>query len=86
MKLSSDFLYHENNGEVYLVPSGRAEFSGVVRGNKTFGAILGLLKEDTTEQQIVTALRKEYSDAPDGVIERDVHNAIENLRSVGAVV
>lgn len=85
MKLRSEFLYHENNGEVYLVPSGSAKFSGVVKGNKTFGAILGLLREETTEQKIIDTLRKEYTDAPEGMIERDVHKAIENLRSVGAV-
>ncbi|MBQ7217041.1 MAG: PqqD family protein [Synergistaceae bacterium] len=85
MKLSRDFLYHESNGEVYLVPSGNAEFSGVVKGNKTFGEILGLLREDTTEQQIIDTLRKEYDDAPEGMIERDVRKAVENLRSVGAI-
>ncbi|MBR0034568.1 MAG: PqqD family protein [Synergistaceae bacterium] len=85
VKLSRDFLYHESNGEVYLVPSGNAEFSGVVKGNKTFGEILGLLMEDTTEQQIIDTLRKEYDDAPEGMIERDVRKAVENLRSVGAI-
>ena len=85
MKLSSDFLYHESSGEVYLVPTGKANFSGVVKGNKTFGEILGLLREDTTEQEIINTLRKEYSDAPEGMIERDVKKALENLRSIGAV-
>ena len=85
MKLNSEFLYHENNGEVYLVPSGRAEFSGVVKGNKTFGEILGLLREDTTEQKIIDTLRKEYDDAAEDVIERDVHKAVESLRSIGAI-
>ena len=85
MKLRSEFLSHENNGESYLVPSVNAKFSGVVKGNKTFGKILGLLQEDTTEQQIIDALRREYSDAPEGIIERDVHKALENLRNIGAV-
>ncbi len=70
---------------MYLVPSGESDFSGVVRGNKTLGAILGLLKTDITEQQIITALRKEYTDAPEGMIERDVHKAVENLREIGAL-
>ena len=47
--------------------------------------LLGLLQEDTTEQQIIDALRREYSDAPEGIIERDVHKALENLRNIGAV-
>ena len=85
MKLSSEFLYHESNGEVYLVPSGKAKFSGVVKGNKTFGAILGLLREETTEQRIIDTLRKEYSDAPEGMIERDVKRAVESLRKIGAI-
>ncbi len=85
MKLHSEFLSHENNGEAYLVPSVKVPFAGVVRGNKTLGMILELLRNDTTEQEIVNAIRKDY-DAPEGVVERDVHTAIENLRSVGAIV
>ena len=55
MKLNKDFLLHNLGEETVLVPTGKAEFSGIVRGNKTLGAVLELLKTDTTEAQIIEA-------------------------------
>ena len=43
MKLKREFIAHSGAGESLLVPSGGAEFVGIVRGNQTFGAILELL-------------------------------------------
>ena len=85
MKLSKDFIPHITETESLLVPSGGAKFSGVIRGNKTFGLIIELLKNDTTEQGIIDSLRKEY-DAPEGAIERDVRKTLDELRNTGAIV
>ena len=52
MKLNKDFLLHNTGSETILVPTGSAAFSGVVRGNKTLGAVLELLKNDTTEAEL----------------------------------
>ena len=84
MKLSKAFLTHVTNGETILVPSGKAEFSGIVRGNKTLGAVLDLLKEETSEEQIIESMKKRF-DAPEEVIERDVARALAELRSIGAI-
>ena len=84
MKLKSEFLSHNSAGESYLVPTADASFSGMVKGNKTLGAIVELLKEETTEEQIVTAMRAKY-DAPEGAIERDVKRVIEELNGIGAL-
>ncbi len=84
MKLNKDFLLHNTGKESVLVPTGRADFSGVVRGNRTFGAVLELLKSDTTEAEIVASLRSGF-DAPEGVIESDVARAITELRNIGAI-
>ncbi len=84
MKLSKDFLLHNANGESILVPVGGTSFSGVVRGNKTLGAVLEQLKNDTTEAAIVAALRERF-DAPEGAVEKDVARVLAELRKIGAL-
>lgn len=84
MRLRSEFLSHRNGGEAFIIPAEGAKFSGLVRGNKTFGDVADLLKTDTTEQEIITAMRAKY-DAPAGVIERDVRKALDIFRQIGAL-
>ena len=45
MKLKKEFLCHTTDQEAMLVPTGRAGFAGLVRGNKTLGIILNLLEK-----------------------------------------
>lgn len=84
MKLNKNFLVHKTGNDTVIVPVGNAKFSGVVRGNETLGAILDLLKKDTTVQNIVDEMMKSY-DAPREVIEKDVVSTVENLRNIGAI-
>ena len=87
MKLNKNFLIHNTGGETVLVPTGKADFSGIVRGNKTFGAVLEIMRDARgvfTETEIVNAMRKKY-DAPEGAVEKDVKKVIEELRKIGAV-
>lgn len=84
MKLKSEFIVHNVGEESLLVPTGAADWAGVVRGNRTLGAILSLLLEETDEGAIVDAMRNRF-DAPEDVIARDVSRAIEELRGIGAL-
>ena len=84
MKLRNDFISHDTGSESLLVPAGGAGFAGLVKGNKTLGAILALLKTDTTEDAIVSALRNRF-DAPEGAVEADVKKALSELRKIGAL-
>lgn len=84
MRLNKDYLVHFAGGETVLVPTGKAAFSGVVRGNKTLGAVLELLKNDTTEAEIVAAMKARF-DAPEGAVESDVEKALGELRKIGAL-
>ena len=67
-----------------LVPAAGAGFAGLVKGNKTLGAVLELLKKDTTEEQIIASMQQRY-DAPPEVIERDVKKVLSELRGIGAI-
>ncbi len=84
MKLKSRFITHETGKESLLIPTGGAGFSGLVKGNKTLGAILELLKEDTTEEKIIAALAERF-DAPVDKIASDVKKALSELKNIGAI-
>ena len=84
MKLKKDFIIHDTGTESLLVPTGRAGWSGLVKGNKTLGAIVSLLKEDTTEDAVIAAMMERFN-APAEVITRDVKKALSELRRIGAL-
>lgn len=84
MKLKKSYIAHNTETESLLVPAGGAGFSGLVRGNKTLGAILECLQRDTTEPEIVAALVRRF-DGPEKIIAEDVNKALESLRSIDAL-
>jgi hypothetical protein len=84
MKLKKEFITHDIGAESLLVPTGGAGWSGLVKGNRTLGAILGCLKEDTTEDAVITAMKARF-DAPEETITRDVKKALAELRKIGAL-
>ena len=84
MKLNENFIVHKTDIETILVPIGGTEFSGVMKGNAILGDILALLKEDTSEEEVVKALEEMY-DATEGAIGRDVKKALSELRKIGAL-
>lgn len=84
MKLKSYFFVHCEGDETILVPAGGSSFSGLVRGNKTLGAILKLLERDVSEEQIVSELCARF-DGPKDIIERDVRKTVDELRKIDAL-
>ena len=84
MKLKSDFITQTIEKTQFLVPLGGESFQGIVRSNKTAAFIVDCLKEETTEEQIVTAMKTRF-DAPEEIIARDVKKALDGLRKIGAV-
>ncbi len=84
MRLKKEYIVHDTGSESLLVPAGGAGFSGLVKGNRTLGAILALLKEDTTEEAVIAAMGQRF-DGPEDVIARDVRKALTELRKIGAL-
>ena len=84
MKLNKNFRVHKTKKEVIVVPSGKADFSGVINGNETFGVIIDFLKKDVTEEEIIAGMKKMYSD-DNGQIEKDVKRTISELKEIGAI-
>ncbi len=84
MRLKKEFIIHNTDRESMLVPTGKAGFSGLVKGNRTLGEILELLKKDTTEEEIIASMKERF-DAPEEIITRDVKKALAELRAIGAI-
>ena len=84
MKLNKLFISAAIGGETVLVPVGSAEWSGLVRGNRTLGVILEYLKQDTTEAAVVEAMRRRFN-APEETLARDVKKVLAELRAIGAL-
>ena len=84
MKLNDNFIRHDVDGETLIVPTGSADFHGLIQGNKTLSAIAECLTQDTTEDQIVDALCERF-DGSREEIQADVHEAIKRLKAIGAI-
>lgn len=84
MKLNDNFIRHQVDGETLLVPTGCADFHGLIQGNKTLSAITECLTHYTTEDQIVDALCERF-DGSREEIRADVHEAIKQLKAIGAI-
>ena len=87
MKLKESYiLYNASEEETIAVATGdEAEnFSGLLRANKTAGAILEYLKESITSDELVDRLAERF-DADKKEIREDVDDILEQLRSIGAL-
>lgn len=84
MRLSNNYVYHMSHGEAALIPTGDTEFSGLVRGNKTLGAILELLQSDTTEEEMIRKLTERFN-VTEETASRDVKRVLSELCKIGAI-
>lgn len=83
MKLKDSFVTYDSDGEQIMVSTG-ADFSGLVRSNKTAAFIVEQLKAETTQKKIVDNVLAKY-DADRAVVEADVKKVLYTLRKIGAL-
>ena len=84
MKLKDEFITHNSKNESLLVPAGGSRFAGLVKGNRTLGSILELLKQDTDEASVIAAMQARF-DAPAELIAEDVRHVLSELRRIDAL-
>ena len=62
MRVSDQFILREIAGESILIPVGEAAMSvkGLIALSETGGFLYHILREDTTREDLVTALTSEY--------------------------
>lgn len=84
MRIKYSFEKMELDGDIIAVPVGESasDFHVVLNLNEEAMRIIELLKEDTTEQAIISQLLSEYSD-PEEKIQPLVHAYIEQLHREG---
>lgn len=85
MKLKEGFVTQEIGGRQVMVAVNGEAFNGMVRSNETAGYIVSLLKNDTTKEEIVKAMLKEF-DASEEQVSKDVDMVITKLREIGAIL
>lgn len=84
MKISSNFIAHNDGGETLLVSTGATKFSGLVHSNSTAGFIIDCLADDTTEDEIVAKMLQKW-EVTDEIARRDVRKVVDQLKSIGAI-
>jgi len=83
MKLKYEMSFMDMNGVKAAVPLNSGDgFRGVLKMNETAESIIGLLKEETTEDAIISALLKEYN-APEEKLRMGVRKVLGTLREKG---
>lgn len=87
MKLKEDYiLYNASEEETLAVATGAeaANFRGLMRANKTAGAIMEYLQEDLTEEELVGKMMERF-DGSEEDIRKGVAEVLGSLRRVGAI-
>lgn len=87
MKLKDDYiLYNASEEETIAVATGaEAEnFRGLMRANKTAGAIMEYLQEDPSEDELVRKMTERF-DAGEEDVRAGVAEVLNALRKVGAI-
>lgn len=81
MKLKYEFVINKVADNIVAVPVGDAmtNFSGFLKMNDVGAYIFNMLKKDVTEDDIVSAIAKEYSDATEAEIRETVQEFTAKL-------
>ena len=83
MRLKHEFEIMEVESQRFAVPMEEdAGFSGVVKLTRTAAEIFELLREETTEEAIVEAMKERYN-VPEDILAADVHRVVQRLRDRG---
>ena len=87
MRINSDFIIHDTGYEHVIIASGKSfkKFSGIARCNETTAFIFKCLEEETTIDEIVEKMYKEY-DADKETIKSGVLEIIEDFRKLDAII
>lgn len=87
MKLKYQFAVSTVAGKSVAVAVGEdlEKFNGFVKMNETGAFIFGLLKNEVSKEEIISALKAEYSGASDEEIASSVDAFLETLNKKGII-
>lgn len=87
MRLHPDYITHLSGNEQIIVATGEStsRFCGIAKGNETTALIVDKLKEETTKEEIIEFLLSKF-DVEKSIVEEDVTQILEKLKSIGALI
>lgn len=87
MKLKYTFVINEVADQMVAVPVGDdlGEFNGFIKMNDVGADIFELLKEDTTVDAMVEALKVKYTDATEDEVRENVVAFTDKLKESGVL-
>lgn len=85
MKLKYNFVVNQVADQMVAVPVGDdlGEFNGFIKMNDVGADIFDLLKEDTTVDAMVEALKVKYTDATEEEVRENVVSFTDRLKDSG---
>lgn len=86
MKLKYNFVINNVAGETVAVSVGNSDFNGYIKLNETGAFIFNALKKDTTREDIINALMKEYPDATPDAAAESVDELLQKLKKAELLV
>lgn len=86
MKIKDTFILSEIGGSYIVIPTGSetVDLNGMITLNETGNYIWNKLSEDMTKDELLDEMLKEY-DVERAVLEADVDEFINKLKSIGAL-
>ena len=84
MKLRKGFITHNTKDQQIMVGVGKADFSGMIKSNKTAAFIIDCLKTETSREEILAKLKDKF-DGSEDVMRSDIDKVIQALKSVNAL-
>ena len=86
MKVKKGFVVREVGGKKYAVATGEVarSFKGMLGLNDMGAIIFELLQTDTTKEEVVNAILKEYA-VDRQTVETDVEKFISTLKSIEVI-
>ena len=87
MKLKYNFVTNEVADKIVAVPVGDdlEKFNGFVKMNDVGAYIYNMLKNDVTEDEIVTAMLKDYEDATEQEVRETVKEFTDKLKAENVI-
>lgn len=87
MKLKYNFVTNEVADKIVAVAVGDdlEKFNGFIKMNKVAADIFNLLKDETTEEEVVAGMQKLYPDEPVDEITNTVKEFTAKLKEAGVL-
>lgn len=84
MKIEKEFVLREIAGDYVIIPTGKTvlEFNGLISTNEVGASIWNMLQKETTFEELVQGILKEY-EVEENVVREDVSEFLQQLSEKG---